>query len=133
MTPQLQAKIKKWTDAILHEDGHKLSFGSIRTLKMINDELATTALSSMQDGKEDEDSAWKWAAIFLGALQELVDLKTLKDTYGSRIEGYEKRKPLAWEKARNAIELWKKSDYGALTLDYLNSLGCTTEKPMQGK
>lgn len=33
-------KIKQWCDAIRQEDGHKLSIGSLRTLKMIEDEFS---------------------------------------------------------------------------------------------
>lgn len=67
-------------------------------------------------GKED---VWEWVAIFYGALKELVDLKMLKETlYKGNPDGkeYTERKPKAWHLAKEAIELWKKSDYGALPL-----------------
>ncbi len=64
---------------------------------------------------ENKD-VWEWIAIFYGALHELVELKELKETlYKGNHDGkeYAERKPLAWNAARQAVELWKKSDYGA--------------------
>lgn len=67
-------------------------------------------------GEEDPDNGWDWAMMFYGALKELVDLKLLKETlYKGNPDGkeYAERKPQAWHLAKEAVDLWKKSDYGA--------------------
>jgi hypothetical protein len=59
--------------------------------------------------------ALEWIAMFYGALHELVQLKDLKDKEGKTDE-YEERQPKAWYLARQSIELWAKSGYGALPI-----------------
>lgn len=66
--------------------------------------------------ESNEENGWDWVAIFYGALYELVQLKDLKDSEG-KTENYLERQPKAWYLAKSALELWKKSDYGALPLE----------------
>jgi len=73
------------------------------------------AIKRMKDSQTENSDVLEWTAIFYGALNELVELKKLKDTSGKTSE-YEERQPKAWYLAFEAIELWKKSDYGALPL-----------------
>lgn len=62
-----------------------------------------------------ESDAWEWACIFYGALKELVELKHIKDSEG-KTDDYLERQPKAWYLANSALELWKKSDYGAISI-----------------
>lgn len=67
-----------------------------------------------------EDDLLEWVAIFYGALKELVDLKDYKEKAGKdRI--YSERQPMVWHSAKQAIELWAKSDYGAMPLNKTQS------------
>lgn len=59
-------------------------------------------------GLEEGSEAWKAEYDNCRSiLKELVDLKVMKDTFGSSIEGYEDRKPLAWEAAKKFLEKYQ--------------------------
>lgn len=61
---------------------------------------------------EKQNDVWEWNCIFYGALNELVELKEIKDADG-KTEDYQERQPKAWHLAKEAIRLWKESNYGA--------------------
>ena len=52
-------KIKQWCDAIRQEDGRKLSSGSLRTLKMIEDEFARMQANKISSKPMLADSSRK--------------------------------------------------------------------------
>lgn len=72
--------------------------------------------SALQYSVPNND-VWEWVAIFYGALNELVELKQIKDVEGKTAD-YIERQPKAWYLANKALFLWKKSDYGAKALQY---------------
>lgn len=57
----------------------------------------------------------EWLVLFYGSLNELVQLKQNKEQEGETPD-YLERKPKAWYLAKEAIRLWKESDYGAKPL-----------------
>ena len=69
----------------------------------------------------EEDNLLSWVAIFHGALHELVQLKQYKEENG-KDQYYEEAKEKAWYEANFALDLWKKSNYGAMTLNKTNSV-----------
>jgi hypothetical protein len=62
-----------------------------------------------------QQDAWEWVALFYGALNELVELKSIKETAG-KTDDYLERQPKAWYLAQEAIKLWGKSNFGASPL-----------------
>jgi hypothetical protein len=77
------------------------------------EELTKAALTHPSPAPQQEvKELHEWIAIFYGALKDLVDLKDYKDKMGKdRI--YTESQPMTWHKAKQSIELWAKSDYGA--------------------
>lgn len=71
--------------------------------------LPTIQPSGMQEVEHNLSNALEWIAIISGALQELVELKKLKDSQG-KTRDYESRQTMAWHSAFQAVELFKKDD-----------------------
>ncbi len=71
--------------------------------------------SSKEDLFADNENLLSWVVIFHGAISELLQLKNIKETQG-KTPDYIDRQPRAWYAAKQAIELWRKSNYGARPL-----------------
>jgi hypothetical protein len=95
------------------------------TQKDYEDKLVTILYSTPISGNDDaareeaahgsQQDAWEWVALFYGALNELVELKSIKETAG-KTDDYLERQPKAWYLAQEAIKLWGKSNFGASPL-----------------
>ena len=88
-------------------------------LQIIKENLAVTREHLGEEISENEELS-TWVAIFYGSLYDLVKLKDIKDSEGKTPE-YRELQPKAWHKARMAIELWEKSDFGSIPLKEVNT------------
>lgn len=85
--------------------------------------LPKTNYEMMLSKKKENEGVWTWVAMFYGAVKGLVDLKNYKEIKGKDAY-YLEEQPKQWYAATQALQLWKKSDYGALPLPKAeNNLG----------
>lgn len=74
------------------------------------DELEIKTIEQELIIKGIEEGSYKWKSEYdncRSILQKLVDLKIIKDTFGSRIESNESRIPIAWDAAKEFLKTYQ--------------------------